>query len=107
MTVEKNYAREINKTFVKACDCLQIKMVRRLIKNDDIRARKHELAQHTAHFLATAEHPDLFQGLIAGKEHASQEAAHVRVVLLLGELAQPVSDVQIVVEQRRIIARHV
>ena len=65
-------------------------MVRRLIEQDHVRSREHHAREHAADLLTAGEHLNGFEHILAGEQHPPEEAAQIHVILLFGELAQPV-----------------
>ena len=100
-------AWELDHTVIQGGDGFHVKVVRRLVEDQDVGAGDHHFREHTAHALASGEDLELFDAVLAGEQHAAEEAADVGGVLDLGILGQPVRDAEIAVKLPRVVFREI
>ena len=84
MRCKNHDALECCQRIVDSRNGFQIKMVRRLIEQQHIRAEEHHPGEHAAHLLAAGEHIHALIDIIAGKEHLSKESAQECIGLFAG-----------------------
>ena len=77
-------------------------MVGRSIQNQTVGILQLHTGNHTTHLLTSGEYIHLLQHLLAAKEHTTQELLEVNLVAL-AELSQPVNQVQLALEELRIV----
>ena len=104
---EQDDTREFDHTVVDSGDGFHVKVVSRLIDDQDIGSLDHHAGEENTHFLTTGKDTHFLYTVISGKEHSAEEAADIGGVLDLGELCQPFHDREIGVEDRGIIFREV
>ena len=92
-----NVIRESIHAVIERRDALEVKVVRRLVKDEEVCAGEHHLRDHAAHLLAAGEDLDLLVHIVTGKEHPAEERAQVALALICGELAHPVDEVVVAV----------
>ena len=102
---EEKRATEGNQPIVKCCDGFEVEMVGRLIQQQNIRARKHHAAEHTADALTAGKDACFLLTFLTGKEHAPKKATDKGLIGVLRILAEPIDDVQInTVKVGRVVA---
>ena len=82
---------------VQSGDGLQVQVVGGLVQQQHVGPGQHHAGEHAPHLLTTGEHLHGLEDVVAGEEHPAQEAPEVALVLVLGELAHPVQNVQVTV----------
>ena len=73
-------------------------MVGRLIQNQAVGTADHHLRKQAAYLFSTGENLYLLDTILTGKEHTSQEAAHIGGILDGRVAGQPVSNRQVIIE---------
>ena len=100
-------AGEAHHALVEGGDGFHIQMVGGLVKDQAVGAADHHLGELAADLFASGEDVDVLDAVLAGKEHAAQEAADVGDVLDGGEAGQPLGDGQAGVELAGVVLAEV
>src|SRR5689334_18416396 len=88
---EDQRARKLLETDLQRLDGLHVHVVGRLVHEEHVRLREHELAVDHAALLAARQHFHLLLDFIAGEEQPPERAAHDLVVMTgAAPLAHPV-----------------
>ena len=74
MRGQEHNAGESLAAFVEALDALEVEVVGRLVKHNEIRVLQHHPAEHTTHFLSTAEDICFLHDVVTAEQHLTQEA---------------------------------
>src|SRR5580698_3418696 len=77
---------------IERIDRFEIKVVRRLIEDQDVRFLQHQLAEEQTRRFASGECSSRLQSFFTAKEHLPQDAANVFAGSLWIELMQPLID---------------
>ena len=91
---------------VESLDRFQIEVVGRSIQNQAVRIAELHTGNHTTHLFTSGKYTYFLQHFFAGEEHTSEETLHVHFVAFT-KLTQPVHQVEVCVEEVRIVKRQV
>ena len=91
---------------VECLDALEIEVVGGRVQNEAVGILQLHTGNHASHLLASTEHVGLLQHLFATEEHAAEEALEVDLVAL-AELAEPIHQVEVGVEESGVVQRQV
>ena len=80
---KQHVALEIRKSVVDGGYGFEIEVVRRLIKNENIRAEEHHAREHTSDLFAARKNIDGLQDCVAREQHSAEEAADISLRLIL------------------------
>ena len=94
---------EAHHAVVEGGDGFHIQVVGGLIKDQAVGSADHHLGQLAADFLASGEDVDMFDAILAGKEHTAKESADVSHILDGREAGQPLCDRQVRVELTSVV----
>ena len=95
---EKFYALEFFHTLIQSRDGFHVQMIGGFIEDQTVGAADHHFGQKTAHLLPSGENPDLFDTVIPGEKHASQETADIGHILDRRVAHKPFGDGIVVVK---------
>ena len=87
---------------VESLNRFQVQVIGRSIQNQTVRIAELHTCNHTTHLFTSGKYADFLQYLFAGEQHTSEETLHVYFVTF-AELAQPVHQIEISVEEVRIV----
>ncbi len=102
MTRDHHDAGKRLATFVETLNAFEVKVVCRLVKDNEIWILQHHAADHAAYFFAPAQHIGFFHDVVAAKQHFTEKTAQKRFISVCymggNLLAKPV-------EQRKSFAK--
>ena len=81
-------------------------MIGRSIQNQTVGIAQLHTRNHTTHLLTARQYACFLQHLFAGEKHTAEETLHVYLIAL-AELAQPIYQIQVRIEEGGVIQRQV
>ena len=99
---EDDVALKLNQVVVESLDGLQVQVVGGRVEDEAVGVLELHTGYHAAHLLAAGEYVHLLLHLLLLEEHPSEVALH-RHLVASTILAEPLHEVQVAVEERRVV----